>query len=144
MPNQTVKNDLKSSNRPRWFFSWKATNKIFMYLWAHFIVENLKNIFRANLEFQGCVIFGSEMTHLPWTNLFWYKPLLLPSFTYWHFSLCTQKRCTHRFWSQNGPIFLEKIMNIIFITYWPLLWWKIFKNFLQRIQSSEDGPFFGP
>ena len=88
MSNQTIKNDLKRSNWPKWFFSWKATNKIFMYLWAPFIVQNLKNIFRANLEFRGCVIFGSEMTHLPWTHLFWYKPLLLPSSTYWHFSVC--------------------------------------------------------
>ena len=50
--------------------------------------SKFKNIFRANLEFWGCVIFGSEMTNLPWTNLFWYKPLLLPSATYWHFLMC--------------------------------------------------------
>ena len=88
MSNQTVKNDLNRSNWLKWLFSWKATNKIFMYLWAPFIVQNLKSIFRANLEFLGCVIFGSKMTHLPWTNLFWHKPLLLPSSTYWHFSVC--------------------------------------------------------
>ena len=87
MPNQTVKNDLNRSNWLKWLFSWKAINKIFMYLWAPFIVQNLKSIFRANLEFLGCVIFGSKMTHLPWTNLFWHKPLLLPSSTYRHFSV---------------------------------------------------------
>ena len=63
-------------------FSWQITNKILMYLWAPFIVQNLKNIFRANLEFLGCVIFGSDMAHLPWINFFWYKPLLSPSSTY--------------------------------------------------------------
>ena len=81
MPNQTVKNKLKRSNWPKWFFSWKATNKIFMYLWAPFIVQK----FQSQFGVSGMCHFGAEMTHWPWTNLFWYKPLLLPSSTYWQF-----------------------------------------------------------
>ena len=137
MPNQTVKSDLK------------ATNKILMYLWAPFIVQNLKNIFRANLEFRGCVIFGSEMTHLPWTHLFWYKPLLLPSSTYWHFSVCKISKkilpAAPESWghtifeSKTVPLpqtifFLEKIMNIIFIY---LLAPFIVKNFLKNSYSGS-------
>ena len=155
MPNQTVKNDLKRSNWPKWFFSWKATNKIFMYLWAPFIVQNLKNIFRANLEFRGCVIFGSEMTHLPWTHLFWYKPLLLLSSTYWHFSVCkifkkilpaAPESWGHTIFEfKTVPLpqtvsFLEKIMNIIFIY---LLTPFIVKNFYSRSRVMRMHHFLG-
>ena len=144
MSNQTIKNDLKRSNWPKWFFSWKATNKIFMYLWAPFIVQNLKNIFRANLEFRGCVIFGSEMTHLPWTHLFWYKPLLLPSSTYWHFSVCkilkkilpaAPESWGHTIFEskmvslpQTNFFFGKKLWTLFSYIYWHLLLWKILKN----------------
>ena len=119
----------------------------------------LKNIFRANSEFRGWVIFGSEMTHLPWTTFFWYRPLLLPSSTYWHFSVC--KIFTKIFTATPEPwghinfeskmvslpqagFFWKKIWTLFLYTYWPLLLWKIFKKFLQRIQSYKDASFFGP
>ena len=56
---------------------------------------------------------------------------------------------THHFWIQNGPFapnnfFLEKLWTLFSYTYWPFLLWKILKKFLQRIQSYEDAPFFGP
>ena len=112
MPNQTVKNDLKAkikrSNCPKWIFLSK-NNKIFMYLWAPFILQNFKRILRADPELSGCAIFGHKMTHLSWTIFFWCKPLLLLSSTCWPFSLC-----------------------------------KIYKKFLQPIQSCEDAPFWGP
>ena len=116
-----------------------------MYLWAPFIVQNLKNIFRANLEFRGCVIFGSEMTHLLWTNLFWYKPLLLPSSTYWHFLMCkifkTILTAAPESWGHTifeskmvplpQTIFCwKKLWTLFSYTYWPLLLWKIFKKIL--------------
>ena len=80
-----------------------------MYLFHIHFLQNFKTILRANLEVSRCAIFGHKMTHLSWTNFFWYEPLLLPSFTYWPFSLC-----------------------------------KIYKKFLQPIQSCEDAPFLDP
>ena len=49
MPNQTVKNGLKAKKIkfPQMnFFSKKATNKIFIYLLAPFILQNFKKKFR--------------------------------------------------------------------------------------------------
>ena len=52
------------------------------------------------------------MSHLSWKKLFWYKPLLLLSSTYWPFSLCkilknsysgSRIMTMHHFWTQNGP-----------------------------------------
>ena len=90
--------DHAQSNSKKWpkkiklpqmtFFSWKTTNKIFMYLLAPFILQNFKKILRADPELWGCAIFGPKMAHLSWTKFFWYKPLLLLSSTYWPFSLC--------------------------------------------------------
>ena len=39
--------------------------------------------------------------------------------------------------------FWKKIISFSF-TYWPLSLCKIYKKFLQQIQSYEDGPFLGP
>ena len=36
-----------------------------MYLLARFILQNFKKILRANPELWGCVIFGTQMVHLP-------------------------------------------------------------------------------
>ena len=43
-----------------------------MYLLAPFILQDLKNILRADPEL--CVIFRPKMTHLSCANFFWYKP----------------------------------------------------------------------
>ena len=59
-----------------------------MYLLVPFILENFKEILRANPELWGCAIFGPKMDHLSWTKCFWYKPLLLLSSANWPFSLC--------------------------------------------------------
>ena len=65
-------------------------------------------------------IVGIKMAHLSWTKIFWYKPLLLLSFTYWPFSLCkiyknsySGSRITmmHHFWAQNGPFALKNFFG---------------------------------
>ena len=133
MPNQTVKNGLKAKKikLPQMnFFSWKITNKIFMYLLALFILQNLKKILWANPELWGCAIFWPKMAHLSWTIFFWYKPLLLLSSTYWPFYLCkilknsysrSRVMRMHHFWTQNGPfapnIFLGKLLISFSFTY---------------------------
>ena len=113
---------LKRSNCSKWIFSWKTTNKIFMYLLAPFILQNFKKILRADPELWGCAIFGPKMAHLSWTKFFWYKPLLLLSSTYWPFSLCkilknsysgSRIMTMHHFWTQNGkfaPNFYWKLL----------------------------------
>ena len=74
MPNQTVKNDLKVRKIK---FSRKTANKISMYLLAPYILQNFKNILRADPVLWGCAIFEPKMTYLSWTKLFWYKPFWL-------------------------------------------------------------------
>ena len=44
-------------------FFWKKL--FFINLLAPFIVQNLKNILKADPELLGCAIFGPKMTHLP-------------------------------------------------------------------------------
>ena len=80
--------------RPKWFICRKQTfflkkiiNIIFICLLAPFILQNFKKILRANLELWGCTIFGSKIPQFALSKRFWYKPLLLLSFTYRPFSL---------------------------------------------------------
>ena len=126
--------DHAQSNSKKWpkkiklpqmtFFSWKTTNKIFMYLLAPFALQDFLKILRADPELWGCVIFGPKVTHLSWTKFFGYKPLLLLLSTYWPFSLCkilknshsgSRVMKMHHFWTQNGPfapnkLFFEKLL----------------------------------
>ena len=78
---------LKRSTCSKWTFFSKS-NKIFMYLLVPFILQNFKRIFCAHPELSGCVIFSDKIVHLSWTNLFWFKPLLLLSSTCWSFLSC--------------------------------------------------------
>ena len=52
-------NDNSNNNNER--------NKIFIYLLATFIVQNLKKKFRTDPELWRRAIFEPKMTHLPWT-----------------------------------------------------------------------------
>ena len=65
----------------------KIINIIFIYLLAPFILQNFKKILRANLELWGYAIFGPKIPQFVANKIFWYKPLLLLSSTYWPFSL---------------------------------------------------------
>ena len=78
---------LKRSTCSKWTFFSKS-NKIFMYLLVPFILQNFKRIFCAHPELSGCVIFSDKIVHLSWTNLFWFKPLLLLSSTCSSFLSC--------------------------------------------------------
>ena len=64
----------------------KATNKIFIYIWAPFILQNFLKILRANPKLRGCAIFKPKIAHLCYKKLF--GTLLLLSSTYCPFSLC--------------------------------------------------------
>ena len=115
---------LKRSNCPKWF-SRKTTNKIFMYILAPSILQNFLKV----PELWGCAIFGPKIAHLSWTKIFWYKALLLPSSTYWPFSLCKIQKNSYsgsgvmrmcHFWVQNYPFapnknFFWKIIDFILI-----------------------------
>ena len=54
------------------------------------------------------------------------------------------------FWAKNGSFalkksfFWKKLLISFSSTYWPLSFCKIFKKFLEPIQSYEDVPFSGP
>ena len=75
MPNQTVKNGLKAKKikLPKInFFSRKTTNKIFMYILAHFILQNFTKILKSQSKVTR---IWPKMAYLSWTNFFWYKPL---------------------------------------------------------------------
>ena len=60
---------LKRSNCPKWNFFSKS-NKIFMYLFAPFILQNIKRILWADPELSGCAIFSHKMAHLSWKFFF--------------------------------------------------------------------------
>ena len=81
MPNQTVKNGLKTKKIkfPQMNFGQKTTNKISMYLLALFILQNFQKTLRADSELWRCAIFGPKMVHLPYAKTFWYKPLSILS-----------------------------------------------------------------
>ena len=99
-----------------------------MYLLAPFILQNFKKILRADPELWGCAIFGPKMAHFSWKIFFWYKPLLLLSSTYWHFSLCKILKKLFQWiqsyedalflgpkWSICPQFFFLKIINISLI-----------------------------
>ena len=65
----------------------KIINIIFICLLASFTLQNLKKILEANLELWGYAIFGPKIPQFVASKIFWYKPLLLLSFTHWPFSL---------------------------------------------------------
>ena len=71
---------------PKWFicpqFSFLKEIIIFIYLLAPFILQNFQKILWANPELWGCAIFRFLLN-----KMFWRKPLLLFSSTYWPFSL---------------------------------------------------------
>ena len=132
-----------------------------MYLLAPFILQNFKKILMIDPELWRCAIFGPKMAHLSWTKLFWYKPLLLLSSTYWPFSLCkifknsyceSRVMRMHHFWAQNGPFapnnFFWKIINIILIYLLAPFICKILKNSssgsrVMRMHNfwAQNGPF---
>ena len=108
-----------------------------------------KKHFQSQSRVLGILHFWVRNDPFALNNFFWYKPLLLPSSTYWHFSVCKifkKHSCsrsrvmrTHTFWIQNGsfaPIFfLEKIMNIIFI--YPLAPFVVIN--LKKILKADPG-----
>ena len=69
------------------FFLKKMFNIILINLLAPFIWQNLKKFFRSNPELLGCAIFRPTITQFVLNKMFWYKPLLLLSSTYWPLSL---------------------------------------------------------
>ena len=90
--------------------------------------------------------------------VFWYKPLLLLSSTYWRFSLCiilknsysgSRVMRMHYFWAQNSPfapnkIFLAKLLISFSFTCQPLSLCKTLKKLFQQIQSYADAQFLDP
>ena len=65
---------------PKWFI-------IFIYLLSTFILQNFQKILPANPELWGCAIFRPKIPKFVLKKIFWYKPLLLLSSTYWQISL---------------------------------------------------------
>ena len=77
-----------------------------MHQLAPFILQNFKKILRADPELWGCTIFRPKMAHLSRTKIFWYKPLLLLSSTYWPFNCAKFKKFLHWIQSYEDAPFL--------------------------------------
>ena len=92
---------------PNEIFSQKTTNKIFVYIWAPFIVQS----FIVDPELWGCTILGPKMVHLPQTNFFFWKRILIFfSSTYWPLSFCKIfKRFFQQIQSYDNVSFLGPI-----------------------------------
>ena len=129
-----------------------------MYLLAPFILQNFKNILRADPELPGCAIFRPKMALLSSTKNFWYKTLLLLSSTYWPFPLCKiLKNSSSRsrvmmchFWGQNGAFasniyfFFLKITNIILVCLLALFIVQNFKTIIPVDPEFWGCAIFGP
>ena len=72
---------------PKQFFFKKIINIIFIYLSAPFILQKKLKILKAKPDLWGRAIFGPKRPQFVLVKSCWYKPLLLLSSTYWHFSL---------------------------------------------------------
>ena len=91
-----------------------------MYLLAPFI---LQNFYKKNLRFtvmRMFAIFGTKTVHLPWTKIFWYKPLLLLSSNYGPFHCAKSKRnltMDAELW--QCTIFGPKVVHLPQINFFP-------------------------
>ena len=76
---------------PKWFicpkqiFFLKKINIIFIYLLAPFILQNFLKNLKDNPDVWGCAIFGPKIPQFFLNKIFFDKPLLLLSSTYWPF-----------------------------------------------------------
>ena len=140
------------------FFSEK-NYIIFIHLLDPFILQNFKKILTANPELWGCAIFGPKIPPFVQNNIFWYKPLLLLSSTYWLFSMGTIKKKSYNgskvmrichFWVQNGPFafffffFFLKIINITLIYLLAPFIVQNFKKILPADPELWGCAIFGP
>ena len=120
-----------------------------MYLLAPFILQNLKKFLGLIQSYENA-IFGPKMAHLSWTKLFWFKPLLLLLSTYWPFHCAKFKKILTadpeyedapffgpKWFSCPKQFFFGKLLISFSSAYQPLSLCKIFKKFLQRIQSMR-------
>ena len=106
---------VKRSNCPKWIFTSQKNYKSSMYLLAPFILQDLKNILRADPEL--CAIFRPKMTHLSRAIFFWYKP-----FYYLHLKI--------------DPFHCAKFKNIL--TADPELWGcAIFGSKVQNLKKNS-------
>ena len=79
-------------------------------------------------------------------KIFWYKPLLLLSSTYyWPFSFCKILKTSYSASRvmRMHHVFFGKLLLFSF-TYQPLSLGKILKKFFQQIQSNKDAQFLVP
>ena len=98
-----------------------------MYLLAPFILQNFKEILRANPELRGCAIFRPKMAHLSWTIFFG-----INHYYFFHLSIgtfhCAKFKLLQRILSyEDAPVlgpkwstcpkqfFCWKIINIILV-----------------------------
>ena len=142
------------------FFWKKSLTSFSSTCWPLSLWKILKIFLEPIQSYEDVPFSGPKIVQFVLNNFFFYKPLLLLSSTYWPFLLgkIFKKILTVNLelWGCNifGPKmvhlpqtknFLDKKSLISFSsTYWPLLLYKIFKKFLQRIQSYEDATFLGP
>ena len=112
MPHQTGKKWPKNINLPKRIFSWKPTNKSFMYLLAPFILQNSKK-FLEPIELWRLVIFRPKITHLPCIDFFGTNHvLLLPSTGHSHCAKFKKKILSVDPELWGCPIFGPKMVHL--------------------------------
>ena len=78
----------KDQIAPNELFPWKTTNKIFMHLLGPYtFCKIFKKFLEPTQSYEMCHFQVQNGPFVP-KNFFWFKPFLLVSSTYWHFSLC--------------------------------------------------------
>ena len=140
------------------FFLKKIINIIFIYQLAPFILQNFKKMLRASPELWRCAIFGPRIPQFLLNKIFWYKPLLLLSSTYWPFPLgkifkkILQWILSYEDAPYLGPkwsicpkqVLLWKILNIILIYILPPFIVQNFKKILPADPELWGCAIFGP
>ena len=161
MANQTVKNGLKAKKitLPQMNFFLQKLIKFSCTYWPLSfckilkkflgLIQSYEDVSFSGLKWPICreqIIFG--------TNHYYYFHLPIGPFHCTKFLKNSYRgprvMRMHYFWAQNSSFapnnffFWKKLLISFWSTYWPLSLCKIFKKFLEQIQSYEDVPFSGP
>ena len=116
MPNQTVKNGLKAKKIKLPQMNFVLEKQLIKFSCTYQPLSICKIFIKKILEliqsYEDVHHFWDQNSPFVLNKIFWCKPLLLLSSTYWPFSLCKilKHSCSgsgimvmHHFWAQNDP-----------------------------------------
>ena len=89
MPNQTVKNGLKAKKIKLHQMNFVLEKQLIKFSCTYYLFLSAKLLSKQSYSWfrvvRMCTIFETKTAHSSCSKIFWYKPLLLLSSTYWPF-----------------------------------------------------------